>query len=225
MTFQFLCPQGHLLEGDESQMGQACDCPMCGMRFIIPTVQPAGPAAYGGALYGGGQYGGGQYGGQLGGGQFGAGGYGGGQSSEAAPNPFDFQGGRSQAGSFLPPGVEEEPYDDEPQESGIHVGDGDRPGYDAEPAAPRILHIPCPNGHELETPEEMVGQDVICPFCGEQFQLRLKDSVEHKRERALERELREIKSGQMWFNWAIVIAVLVVLGLIVLIALSMQGRS
>ena len=43
MTFQFLCPQGHLLQGDEAHMGMQCQCPQCGTAFIIPTVGPAGP--------------------------------------------------------------------------------------------------------------------------------------------------------------------------------------
>src|SRR5437016_5178299 len=45
MAFQFLCPQGHLLEGDEAHMGMACQCPQCGMTFIIPTIQAQAPAA------------------------------------------------------------------------------------------------------------------------------------------------------------------------------------
>src|SRR5437868_3224648 len=39
MVFQFLCPHQHLLQGDESQMGQQCQCPQCGIVFIIPTIQ------------------------------------------------------------------------------------------------------------------------------------------------------------------------------------------
>jgi len=41
MAFQFLCPQGHLLEGDESQVGQQCKCPSCGAEFLVP--QPTQP--------------------------------------------------------------------------------------------------------------------------------------------------------------------------------------
>ena len=97
--------------------------------------------------------------------------------------------------------------------------------FAAAPPEPRLLHIPCPNGHELETPEEMLGQDVLCPFCGEQFNLRFKDSVEYKRERAAERERREIKTGNLWFNSAVIIAVIVVLGLAILIGLTIGGRG
>ncbi len=43
MTFQFLCPQGHLLQGEEAHMGMECQCPQCGTAFIIPTVAGAHP--------------------------------------------------------------------------------------------------------------------------------------------------------------------------------------
>jgi hypothetical protein len=44
MPFQFYCPQGHLLEGHESQMGQQSQCPLCGMVFLIPMIpQPGAP--------------------------------------------------------------------------------------------------------------------------------------------------------------------------------------
>ena len=46
MPFQFYCPQGHLLEGHESQMGQQSQCPLCGSMFLIPMLpQPAAAAA------------------------------------------------------------------------------------------------------------------------------------------------------------------------------------
>ncbi len=38
MPFQFMCPQGHLLEGHESQMGQQVPCPVCGTLMIVPIV-------------------------------------------------------------------------------------------------------------------------------------------------------------------------------------------
>src|SRR5687768_5234911 len=38
MPFQFLCPQGHLLQGDEAHTGMQTHCPQCGVLFIIPIV-------------------------------------------------------------------------------------------------------------------------------------------------------------------------------------------
>ena len=88
------------------------------------------------------------------------------------------------------------------------------------PAEPTLLHIPCPKGHELEVPPDMLNQDVLCPHCNTQFRLREKDSVEYKRKREIEIERRDYKRGQVWLNWAIAAAVIVVLGLIIMIAAS-----
>ncbi len=85
---------------------------------------------------------------------------------------------------------------------------------------PRTLHIPCPSGHVLETPEDMVGQDVLCPFCNAQFRLRYDDSLEHRRERELEEERRQARTARAWLNWSIVTAAIVILGVILLFAVS-----
>ncbi len=144
MVFQFMCPQGHLLEGDESQAGLNCQCPDCGVTFIIPVPVPAaetrGPDATGRVLAGG-------------------------------ADPF------------------------------------------AQPSD-QVFHVPCPNGHELETPREMFGQEVLCPHCDRQFLLREKDSVEYKKKRASEIETRDRIRGKLWLNWAIAIAVVIMLALV-----------
>ena len=144
MGFQFQCPQGHLLEGEESQAGQQCHCPTCGMLFIIPHPVAA-PVA----------------------------------QPEPQPAPA--------------------PVPEPPEE-------------------PQLLHIPCPNGHELEVPPDMIDQDVLCPHCQMQFRLRARDSVEHRRKKQMADERRDYERGQAWLNWAIAIAVIVVIGLIVMIA-------
>jgi hypothetical protein len=89
-----------------------------------------------------------------------------------------------------------------------------------EVSGPQMLHIPCPEGHILETPPEMLGEEVICPHCGRQFTLREKDSQEYKRKKKEERERRDIRSGKRWLTWAVVIAALVIMGLILMIALG-----
>jgi hypothetical protein len=159
MAFQFQCPQGHLLEGDESQAGQQCQCPTCQMLFIIPQPIAAEP-------------------------------------EPAAGGGFDFRSGKSAAA----------------------VGP-------AAPAEPEILHIPCPNGHELETPLEMLDQDVLCPQCNAQFKLRRKDSVEYKRKKELQETIRLEKAGSLWLNGAIIAVVFVVILFIVLIVMSQMGET
>lgn len=104
------------------------------------------------------------------------------------------------------------PVDFSAQPSSPVVPPEPQPAPDAE-----LLHIPCPNGHELETPRDMLGQDVLCPFCNIQFRLREKDSVEFKRKRKEELERKERRQGKAWFNWAIIAAVLVLLLLLFLI--------
>jgi hypothetical protein len=89
-----------------------------------------------------------------------------------------------------------------------------------EVAGPQLVHIPCPNGHMLETPVEMVGEEVICPHCGEQFRLREKNSVEYKRKKREEQERRDIRSGKRWLTWAIIVLTVVVVGLIVLVVVG-----
>jgi hypothetical protein len=93
------------------------------------------------------------------------------------------------------------------------------------PPEPEILHIPCPNGHELETPLDMLDQDVLCPHCNAQFRLRRKNSVEYKQKKELEERVRLEKVGSLWLTWAIVAVVVVVLGLIGLIVASNLNQT
>lgn len=95
----------------------------------------------------------------------------------------------------------------------------------APPAEPEVLHIPCPNGHELETPLDMLEQEVLCPQCHAQFRLRQKDSIEYKRKKEEAERIREIKAGNFWLNMAIVAAVLVGLLVVGLIAMTVIGRT
>lgn len=154
MSFQFECPNGHLLEGTPDQAGQQCHCPTCGMLFLIPE-----------------------------------------------------------------PTEEEAPA----EAAGWPVAGGSRSGV-LGPKAPELYHIPCPNGHELETPPEMLEQEVLCPQCNAQFKLRRKDSIEFKRQEEEARIIKEHKLGTAWLQGAIIVAVLIVIGLGALIAISIANR-
>ena len=48
MSFQFCCPQGHVLQGELSQIGQLSQCPMCGSSFLVPppTMDPAAAGGF-----------------------------------------------------------------------------------------------------------------------------------------------------------------------------------
>lgn len=144
MAFLFQCPQDHLLEGEESQAGQAINCPVCGMLFIIPEPSPA-----------------------------------------AAPVP----------------------------------------AVPETPPEPEFLHIPCPNGHELEVPAEMLDTEVLCPQCNAQFHLRAKDSIEHIKRREQEQALREAQTNKFWYQFSIGVVVVVALLLLTLMVMSAVNRS
>lgn len=180
MSFQFLCPQGHLLEGDEAHMGMQCECPQCGTAFIIPTIGPAAASASAGyppahapvielepipAAD------------ELGG-------YADAPASDALDNAFD-GGPRS-----------EHPASLDMQES--------------------ILHIPCPNGHELETPLEMIGQRAMCPHCGVEFKLSREKSFEYQRQQ----EILDRRRGRFWFQMAVIAAGFVVVVLLAMIVMT-----
>jgi len=212
MPFQFYCPGGHLLEGTESQMGQQCQCPICSVAFIVPTlggvpppmvVAPApyvppmpaappavqivptpGPAAMAPTLA---------------------------APATAAPEPpaivLDAAAKASaddKAKSAAPTDKTAEPKPEE------------KPVEDPN----RIVRIPCPQGHELETPLSMVGMDAMCPHCGEQFTLLYENSVEHREEQALKRQQREEQFTRRLVKWSIIGGVVILLAFIVLIVVA-----
>ena len=188
MTFQFMCPHGHLLQGDYSQMGMPCQCPHCGITFIIPRVDvqpqhyaPANPYPD-------------QYAPQPS--------YGG-YTDEPAPQPS-----HQEVFDHPAPAPEPEmPAEEHPNSLVAAMEIVESPVAQSDP---NILHIPCPNGHTLETPPDMIGQEVLCPHCAAQFRLRNEDSVEYKHRQ----EQIMARRSEFWFKWSIAAAVVVVLGLI-----------
>jgi hypothetical protein len=186
MTFQFLCPQGHLLAGEEAHMGMQCECPQCGTAFIIPTVDASGqPVAH--------------------------------VESEPdppaeieveIPEPIDALSQLEDAAKTTSPVVIEE--------SGDVLSETIADGQTIEEV---LLHIPCPNGHELETPPEMIGKRAKCPHCGAEFRLKRELSVEYFRQQ----EILERRQEKFWFQLAIVAAgfvVVVVLAMIIIVAVT-----
>jgi rubredoxin len=169
VTFQFQCPQGHLLEGDESQAHENRRCPQCGLPFVIPAL------------------------GNDGGDDRNA------DGQPRHPIPSHRIASPSEYGRMADEALARA-----------------RPG--------KTLHIPCPNGHQLDAPFEMLGQDVLCPHCEVQFRLREVDSLEYKVRLAQAREraeaIEEHAVGEAWLKWAIVVSVLVALALVLLIVLS-----
>jgi hypothetical protein len=154
MPFQFYCPQGHLLEGHESQMGQQSQCPLCGAVFLIPVMpQPEAAAA------------------------------------PAAPAPA--------------------PAPPPPEPAAAAAPAASAPPAPSGPLEPRIVKIPCPKGHLLETPSDMFGQQALCPYCNTQFELLYEKSVEYQEEQVAAKQRREEEINQLWVKWTIRAAIFV----------------
>lgn len=279
MPFQFYCPQGHLLEGHESQMGRQSQCPMCGSVFVVPLTPggslPGGMMPQPGAMQPGAMPQAGWPGypqpGMPGHSQplppgyppmYPQGGYpgyalgypgfaGGTMPAEPAiapgtagypsisPEQQYAGGGFPGAGVSQPPGfAAEEPgpsfpaIQTEPQPAAATKTPAapptatEQPTAAEEPKEPRVVRIPCPQGHELQTPTDMLDQEVLCPICGTQFHLRYEDSVEYKQE-LVERRLRQAEQlNKAALKWAIIAAVVIVLAIIgMIIYLAARTKS
>jgi hypothetical protein len=96
-----------------------------------------------------------------------------------------------------------------------------------EKKEPRIVRIPCPQGHELQTPMDMVNQEVLCPICGTQFYLRYEDSIEFKQEQAELRRRKAESLNQAALKWSIITAVVIVLAILgmIIYAVVHSGRD
>jgi glutaredoxin len=208
MAFQFLCPQGHLLQGDESQAGQQCMCPYCNSLFLVPQPlapppepQPSPPSG----LFG-------DAGAPASG--YGPGGYQTGVFESPAPEPEPGPGVEAFPGIRTAPDF---------RGGGLPAGESPPISVSALPgsaATAPVVHVLCPSGHELETPRDMLGQDAMCPYCQIAFRLRFEDSIEYRKEKAEELEMRERRAAKAWMQWSIAAAAVVVVGVIVLIAIA-----
>jgi hypothetical protein len=140
MPFHFLCPQGHLLQAEVSQVGGQCRCPTCLTACLIPW--PYTPAS---------------------------------------PPISKTPGAHAAVASQLP-----------------------------------LVHIPCPEGHLLETPSEMLGEEALCPFCHAQFSLLWESSLEYKNQRLKQSERDKERRARRWLYgaiaaWAVLVTLITLL--------------
>ncbi len=187
MTFQFLCPQGHLLQGEEAHMGMECQCPQCGTAFIIPTVVHGAEATV-----------------------------------EEMIAPFEPPAPAferpADAVPDAPPIAASESLED--GASNLEFSQLAEEELKQAAVAETMLHIPCPNGHELETPPEMVGQRARCPHCGVEFRLRRDKSVEYMRQQ----EIIDRRRARMWFQLSIIAASFVVVVLLAMLIMMVFSK-
>jgi DNA-directed RNA polymerase subunit RPC12/RpoP len=212
MAFQFTCPSGHLLEADPMQVGQQCQCPHCGVMFAIPAppgqMAPRAPMAQPGAPMA-----------QPGGPAVGSAPQWPAPANPAAP---PFAPAEPQAPGIYPtmPGDSAPTSPAGPAFPDVRDPSSGRRDVFGEPTGPQLLHIPCPKGHVLETPPEMVGEEVMCPHCNTRFKLHERESLEYKRKQKAAQEKADYISGKKWFAWAVIFAVIVLGGLAVMIIMG-----
>lgn len=180
MTFQFRCPNGHLLEAEDHDIGQVVHCPVCATAMAIPP-NPAGPPmaapvspAYVApeAVYD--------------------------EPEEVEAFP-DVTGEDELAESEFQVDTGDESRDD-----------SDVPNFDGEMENKDELHIACPNGHVLVVTRDLLQEEAICPHCNAEFELLERNSVEAKQKRAIQAERRAEKTERVFLYWGIGVAVLVV---------------
>ena len=205
MPFQFYCPNGHLLQANENQIGQPCVCPHCQIEIIIPAPAGYAPAtpqtppnapttqppvtSFTGFN----------------------------PQNPAANSPTNslniqrkkknFNFGASQAAAQEAANAAQKP------EQKMNIGDPDEDDR---------LHCLCPTGHSLEIDRKMIGQKAMCPYCQKTFVITLERTVEYINKKKHAEELEDKKMAKFWFQWAIVAIVLAVIFIVVMIALSVS---
>ncbi|MGD9645709.1 MAG: hypothetical protein AB7U73_08355 [Pirellulales bacterium] len=191
MALQFCCPceQAKLLEADESLVGQVIQCPFCELQFVVPV--PAAPA------------------GEVGGSAS--------APSRAGKRPSPPQAPRRPAGQRSAGAWQGSPSGTPAQTVGTSAPSVESAAPQLLPGEmPGVVHLACPNGHELETPRDLLGTDIACPVCGVEFRLRREDTDEYRAQKRADRERKEQQFGRKMMNFSIVTAVLVVLAIIMM---------
>jgi hypothetical protein len=205
MPFQFRCPQGHLLEGENEDVGQIVNCPICGVALTIPSVPytptatPIEPAVPSQQHYH----------------QVAA------NVTDTAPpviepEPETFpDGSREEAENELAVDTDNSQSDSEEQDNTQTEQDGnDTPDFESENANQDELRIPCPNGHILHATRDMLDEEAICPFCEEQFELKERNSLEAIEKREVLSEKRQEKQERIFLYWGIGIMVIGIISVI-----------
>ena len=206
MSFQFYCPNGHLLQANENQIGQSCVCPHCQVEIIIPApagYTPSSPATPPNA-------------------------------PTTQPPVTSFTGFNPQSPTSNPPlnslniqrkkknfnfgasqaaAQEAENAAIKPAQK-MNIGDPDKDSR---------LHCLCPTGHSLEINRDMIGQKAMCPYCQKTFVITLERTVEYINKKKRAEELEDKKMAKFWFQWAIVAIVLAVIFIVVMIVLSVSN--
>lgn len=156
MSFEFYCPNGDLLEGDDEQLGTQGRCPICGSVFMFPKTTLVAARE---------------------------------KRRRDAQNAVDV--------AAVDAAVEADP----PPEPLV--------------LEPRVIQVLCPNGHVLNTPEELLGSEAVCLKCKVRFSPTVERSVTYLRNKHRYETQKGAAQGRFWLGVAIVAATVVVTALVV----------
>jgi len=203
MPFPFFCPQGHILEAEIEQAGQAAACPFCGTEMLIPPPgnrkwQAESPPR--GADQSQSDH----------------------DPAMAATSPLEIApdgvgDGMPMGTSGLASAAEMGPDASAGEQSAFA---GIVTGSSIGETTDEVLHIPCPHGHVLETPPDMLGTPVMCPICRTTFEPQYELSQEYRQKREEMAARASERAARFWLNLAIGAAILVLGGLIMLIVFA-----
>ena len=215
MPFQFRCPQGHLLEGENEDVGQVVNCPICGVALTIPgapytptatPIQPPVPPDP----------------------QVPATNVTGTAPPVIEPEPENFpdvtaDGSREEAeNAFAVDTDNSQSASAEQDNTQAEQDDNDTPDFESGNANQDELRIPCPNGHILHATRDMLDEEAICPFCEEQFELKERNSLEAIEKREMLSEKRQEKQERIFLYWGIGIMVVGIVSVITFIIIYNQ---
>jgi hypothetical protein len=251
MPYQFSCPQGHILQGELSTVGQIMRCPVCGGDFHVPPpncgtiiseessalhdaphfnlgFDPLAKASLPFDLPGHTDL------------------EGNGNSPEASPPPLPspFLTGPAPvspmpATAFSPPSLSPTstfpatPFPNTEIKLATAMPSVSADDFLAGPAAaseppaetappPKMLHIRCPSGHMVKAPSDLLGKLGRCPACKKTFELRYENSLEFKRRTENILRRDENEANRAWIGWTFVAVFLVFVALVG--AVLMLGR-
>jgi hypothetical protein len=231
MPYQFCCPQGHVLQGELTAIGQVVQCPACGLSLFVPPPD-CGVTMSGGLMPAAGTLPAGNNSAELPIAMAAdpppvpaypedLAGFDTPETTHALPQPQEIL---AMPGGALPPILSQPPLD-LPAEAVLPDFASAAAGIDpsagfartsvfrAEPVeaapTPRRLHIRCPSGHVVKASRDLLGRLGRCPACKKTFELRYEDSIEFRRraEKTLRRE--ENLRGPLWVVWPFLAALLV----------------
>jgi uncharacterized membrane protein YvbJ len=89
---------------------------------------------------------------------------------------------------------------------------------------PQVWRIPCPNGHVSKVAEALIGRQLACPKCNEQFVARIADSLEQRQQARQRQAKHEEELAAKWLARAIWAGVIFGLLLVTLFVLSAMRR-